>query len=77
MADSYRYRCGECGYRTPWGHQSQGERGIASHYEKRHPYLDPGGIVEYRQGSSGCGAGCLVAVGILVLLLVIAAATQH
>ncbi|MFG2269966.1 hypothetical protein ACGFNY_09350 [Streptomyces chartreusis] len=72
MADSYRYRCGECGHRTAWGGESQGEQAIETHYAHRHPHIAPGGVVEFRKGSSGCGSGCLIALGIVVLLLIIA-----
>ncbi|WP_369271307.1 hypothetical protein AB5J55_15845 [Streptomyces sp. R11] len=72
MAVSYRYRCGECGHRTPWGSESQGEHAMESHYARRHPHIAPGGMVEFRKGSSGGGAGCLIALGIVVLLLIIA-----
>jgi hypothetical protein len=72
MADSYRYRCGECGHHTVWGSQSQGEQAIETHYARKHPYVATGGIVEIRKGSSGVGSGCLIALGIVVLLLIIA-----
>jgi hypothetical protein len=76
MADSYRYRCGECGHHTSWGSESQGQRAIEAHYAQRHPHVATGGMVEFRQGASGCGSGCLIALGILVLLIVLAA-VQH
>lgn len=76
MADSYRHRCGECGHRTAWGSQWQGEQAIEAHYAARHPHVVPGGMVEFRQGASGCGPGCLIALGVLALFLLIAA-TQH
>jgi hypothetical protein len=73
MADSYRYRCGECGHRTGWGSESQGGQAIAAHYGRSHPHVDPGGVVEFRKGSSsGGGLGCLIALGIVVLLLIMA-----
>lgn len=72
MAGSYRHRCGECGHRTAWGSESQGEQAIETHYAHRHPHILPGGVVEFRKGSSGCGSGCLIALGIVVLLLIIA-----
>lgn len=72
MADSYRYRCGECGHRTGWGSESQGGEGIEAHYAQRHPHVPSGGMVEFRKGSSGGGSGCLIAVGIVFLLLLIA-----
>lgn len=72
MADSYRFRCGECGYRTAWGSESQGEVRIETHYSRSHPHTLTGGVVEVRKGSSGGGSGCLIALGIVVLLLIIA-----
>ncbi|GAA5053698.1 hypothetical protein [Streptomyces similanensis] len=73
MADSYRYRCGECGHHTAWGSESQGADAIEEHYGRSHPHVVPGGMVEFRKGSSsGCGSGCLIALGVLVLFLIIA-----
>ncbi|ALO98556.1 hypothetical protein SHL15_7551 [Streptomyces hygroscopicus subsp. limoneus] len=73
MADSYRYRCGECGHRTSWGSESQGEKAIEGHYRRSHPTVVPGGMVEFRKGSSGGGGGgCLLALVILVVILIIA-----
>lgn len=72
MADSYRYRCGECGHHTAWGSESQGGQAIEAHYGRSHPQVLPGGMVEFRKGSSGGGAGCLILLGIVVLLLFIA-----
>jgi hypothetical protein len=78
MADSYRYRCGECGHRTSWGRESQGQQAIEAHYAQRHPQVIPGGMAEFREGSAGCGcgSGCLMLLGIAVLLALIAA-VQH
>ncbi|MFF8995924.1 hypothetical protein ACF09H_39555 [Streptomyces sp. NPDC014983] len=53
MADSYRYRCGECGHRTCWGSESEGEKAIEKHYRHSQPAVVPGGMVEFRKGSSG------------------------
>ncbi|MFH9659644.1 hypothetical protein ACH4NF_17925 [Streptomyces sp. NPDC017248] len=72
MADGYRYRCGECGHRTAWGSESTGAKAIEAHYGRSHPRVVPGGTVEFRKGSSSGGAGCLIALGVLVLLLIIA-----
>ncbi|MFH8801244.1 hypothetical protein ACH4F6_16850 [Streptomyces sp. NPDC017936] len=72
MADSYRYRCGECGHRTAWGSESRGAEAIEAHYGRRHPNVLPGGMAEFRKGSSFDGSGCLLVLGVLVLLLVIA-----
>lgn len=75
MADSYRYRCGECGHRTAWGTQSRGGEGIEIHYARRHPNVALGGLTEFREGPSRSGTGCLIVLGILVLLLILA--SQH
>ena len=72
MADSYRYRCGECGHRTACASEFQGEQAIGAHYGRSHPHVVPGGMVEFRKGSSSGGSGCLIALGIVVLLLIIA-----
>ncbi|MBT2423287.1 hypothetical protein J7F01_05545 [Streptomyces sp. ISL-22] len=72
MADSYRYRCGECGHRTAWGSESRGEQAMGTHYARRHRHTAPGGMVEFRKGSSGSGAGCLIVLAFMVLLLIIA-----
>ncbi|MFE3826344.1 hypothetical protein [Streptomyces sp. NPDC059092] len=72
MADSYRYRCGECGHRTAWGSESQGAEAIESHYGRGHPHVVPGGMAEFRRGPSCGGSGCALALGVLVLLLIIA-----
>ncbi|RRQ72663.1 hypothetical protein CQW39_31625 [Streptomyces griseofuscus] len=47
MADSYR--CGECGHRTSWGSESEGQRAIEKHYRHDHPAVVPGGMVEFRR----------------------------
>ncbi|GAA1181270.1 hypothetical protein GCM10009654_43060 [Streptomyces hebeiensis] len=70
MADSYRYRCGECGHRTAWGSESRGAEAIGAHYGRSHPHVVPGGVVEFRKGSS-CGGGCLIALVTLALLLIV------
>ncbi|MEV7684994.1 hypothetical protein [Streptomyces bungoensis] len=73
MADSYRYRCGECGHHTAWGSESQGETAIEQHYGRSHPHVVPGGMVEFRKGASSGGcSGCLIALGVLVLFLILA-----
>ncbi|MBC3839488.1 hypothetical protein GXW82_02495 [Streptacidiphilus sp. 4-A2] len=80
MADTYRYRCGECGYKTPWGTEYTGSGSIVVHYQQRHPGLPAGGMVEVNSGAavaagkvtSGCATGCLVVVGLLILLAALA-----
>ncbi|GGK04546.1 hypothetical protein GCM10011583_40400 [Streptomyces camponoticapitis] len=73
MADSYRYRCGECGHRTAWGSESRGWHATEAHYDRRHPRVVPGGMVEFREGSSSGAGGCLIALGIMLLIMIIAA----
>jgi hypothetical protein len=71
---AYRYRCGECGFKTSWGTESQGQREQDSHYADRHPGLHPGGTVEVNgknpapENSGGC-LGCLAVLVLLFLLL--------
>ncbi|MEU7565601.1 hypothetical protein [Streptomyces fradiae] len=72
MADSYRYRCGECGHRTAWGGESRGAAAIEAHYHRSHPEVVPGGVVEFRRGSSCGGSGCLIVLAVVVVLLVLA-----
>ncbi|MFJ5229786.1 hypothetical protein ACIQBJ_07750 [Kitasatospora sp. NPDC088391] len=72
---AYRYRCGECGFKTSWGTESQGERDQVAHYADRHPGLYPGGTVETNTKNpegNGC-LGCLGALAVLFLLLMLAA----
>ena len=76
MAANYRYWCGECHYRTPWLTESQGADQQLEHYVRRHPGIEPGGRVEVRTGSGG-GVGCLALVGLLFLVLLLAATCQQ
>ncbi|MEV4615480.1 hypothetical protein AB0K43_23255 [Kitasatospora sp. NPDC049258] len=73
---AYRYRCGECGFKTSWGPESQGERAQIAHYAGRHPGLHPGGTVETNTKNPDGGGclGCLGALAVLFLLFVLAAA---
>ncbi|MGW2180875.1 hypothetical protein ACWCXX_22840 [Streptomyces sp. NPDC001732] len=73
---SYRFWCGECGFKTPWLSESQGEKRQLEHYEKQHPGILPGGHVEANRKDPE-GGGCLSVLGIIVLLLIIAAACQR
>ena len=75
MAANYRYWCGECHYRTPWLTESEGADQQDRHYAQRHPGIVPGGRVEVRR-SSGGGTGCLAVVGLLFLVLLLAATCQ-
>lgn len=69
---AYRYRCGECGFKTSWGTESQGERAQITHYTDRHPGLCPGGTVEANTKNPQGGSGCLGVLAVLFLLFVLA-----
>jgi hypothetical protein len=73
---AYRFWCGECGFKTPWLSESQGAERQLSHYEKQHPGIPPGGHVEANRKNPE-GGGCLQVLGIIVLLLIIAAACRR
>ncbi|MEV4612468.1 hypothetical protein AB0K43_07695 [Kitasatospora sp. NPDC049258] len=70
---AYRYWCGECGFRTAWLGESQGEQQQIEHYAKQHPGIPPGGQVETNRKRPDGGGGCLPAAGIILLLVVAAA----
>ncbi len=69
---AYRYWCGECGFKTSWGTESQGERQQIEHYAKHHQGIAPGGRVESNRRSPSGGTGCLVFIAVTVLLLLFA-----
>jgi hypothetical protein len=69
---AYRYRCGECGFKTSWGTESQGEQQQIAHYTNRHPGLAPGGQVETNTKNPGGGNGCFTFIVIAILLLFLA-----
>lgn len=73
---AYRYWCGECGAKTPWLSESQAEQQHIDHYARRHPEIDPGGHVEVNRKNPN-GLGCLQAVGIVILLLILAASCRR
>jgi hypothetical protein len=70
---AYRYWCGECGFRTAWLNESQGQERQIEHYARRHPGIDPGGHVEVNRRRPGAARGCAKALGLVVLLLILAA----
>ncbi len=70
---AYRYSCGECGFKTSWGTESQGERQQIDHYAARHPALAPGGSVEVNRKNPSGGSGCVAFFVIAVLLLLLVA----
>ncbi|WP_354644327.1 hypothetical protein [Kitasatospora camelliae] len=74
---AYRYRCGECGFKTGWLSESQGEQQQMEHYSKRHPGLLPGGLVETNHKDPSGGFGCAEVVGVLVVLLLLAASCRR
>ncbi|MEU2134259.1 hypothetical protein [Streptomyces sp. NPDC018352] len=77
----YRFWCGECGFKTPWLAESEGAQRQLDHYNKQHPGILAGGHVETKrrkpQGSRPSGLAFLQVAGILVLLLIIAAACRR
>jgi hypothetical protein len=70
---AYRYWCGECGFKTPWLSEAQGEQQQIEHYTKRHPGIPPGGHVEVNRRNPNGDGGCLRMTTMVVLLLLIAA----
>ncbi|MFF9345795.1 hypothetical protein [Streptomyces sp. NPDC014734] len=74
---AYRYWCGECGFKTPWLSESEGEQRQLDHYAQRHPGIPPGGHVEANRKNPEGGIGCVHVIGIIVLLLIIAAACSR
>ncbi|MEU6279937.1 hypothetical protein [Streptomyces sp. NPDC047028] len=73
----YRYWCGECGFRTAWLTQADGERQQIEHYAGKHPGTPPGGHVESARRNPDGGPGCLHLLAVVVLLLLIAAACHR
>ncbi|MFJ1707411.1 hypothetical protein [Kitasatospora sp. NPDC088346] len=74
---AYRYRCGECGFKTSWGTESQGERQQSAHYADRHTGLVPGGLVETNTKNPDGGNSCLTFVAVAILLLLLAASCHR
>ncbi|MFD5498493.1 hypothetical protein ACFWJS_02030 [Streptomyces sp. NPDC127061] len=74
---AYRFWCGECGFKTPWLAESEGEQRQLAHYTKQHPGIPAGGHVETNRKNPQGGLGCLQVTGILVLLLIVAAACRR
>ena len=77
---AYRYRCGECGFKTSWGTESQGAEQQIDHYADRHPTIVPGGQVETNSKSPSGGNGCLGCLGFIavaILLLMFTALSHH
>ncbi|MCX4729468.1 hypothetical protein [Streptomyces sp. NBC_01363] len=73
---AYRHWCGECGYKTGWLSESQSEEQQIEHYAKQHPGIPPGGSVEVNRKDPD-SLGCLPVLGILFLLLILAASCQR
>ncbi|MEV6208272.1 hypothetical protein [Kitasatospora sp. NPDC051914] len=74
---AYRYWCGECGFRTAWLGESEGERQQVEHYRRKHPGIPPGGHVEVDRKDPGGGLGCLRLVVVAVVLLALAASCRR
>jgi hypothetical protein len=75
---AYRNWCGECGFKSSWGAQSQSEQQLIEHYRVQHPGVLPGGQVETNQKNpAGGGLGCLPLIGIAFLVLLLAASCHH
>ncbi|MBB6171255.1 hypothetical protein HNR23_001315 [Nocardiopsis mwathae] len=72
---AYRYRCGECGFKTGWTTESEAEDRAIAHYADHHPELIPGGSVEINTKNPN-SLGCLPHLGILILLLIIASSCE-
>ncbi|WP_335937548.1 hypothetical protein [Streptomyces sp. PTD5-9] len=70
---AYRFWCGECGFKTPWVSESEGEQRQVDHYTRNHPGIPPGGHVEANRKNPESGGGCFAVIGIIVLVLMIAA----
>ncbi|MEE1767420.1 hypothetical protein PUR34_04310 [Streptomyces sp. JV185] len=74
---AYRFWCGECGFKTQWLAESEGAQRQLDHYVKQHPGIPAGGHVEANRKNPNGGIGFLQAAGIIVLLLIIAAACRR
>lgn len=72
----YRFWCGECGFRTPWGDEAEGRLELLRHCRRWHGGIAVGGHRETARGRAGGRAegrgGRLVAVGVVLLLVVLA-----
>ncbi len=67
----YRAHCGECGYTSSWLAESHAQDVVVSHYQAKHPGIEPGGAVQIKKGNPegiGWGGGCLIIVVLLILL---------
>jgi hypothetical protein len=74
---AYRYLCGECGFKTSWGTESQGGQQQIAHYTSHHPGLAPGGQVETNAKNPSGGNGCFAFIAIAILLLVLASSCHR
>lgn len=66
---AYRYRCGECGFRTSWTTRSEAEDRAVAHCTDRHPGLLPGSGFEVNTRNPRA-VGCLLMLAVLFLLLI-------
>ncbi|SFS66249.1 hypothetical protein [Saccharopolyspora flava] len=76
MSARYRYRCGECPFRTPWTSASQAAERRTRHCARHHPDLPPSGRVERRRPPFE-GLPTLVLVATLLLLLPVLVLCAH
>ncbi|MFJ6017080.1 hypothetical protein [Streptomyces sp. NPDC092952] len=74
---AFRFWCGECGFKTAWLAESEGAQRQLEHYAKHHPGIPAGGHVETNRKNPERNSGCLRAVGVLVLLLILTAAYRY
>ncbi|MEK8143423.1 hypothetical protein NKH18_18835 [Streptomyces sp. M10(2022)] len=72
---AYRYWCGDCGFKTSWGPESQGAEQHLKHYASRHP-VSTWGQVEINSRNPR-GIGCAQIAGLIILLLIIVASCQR
>jgi hypothetical protein len=73
VAVRYRFWCGECGFRTPWGDEAEGRLALVRHCRRWHAGVAVGGQRERARGRTDGWGGCLPAL-CAVLLLVVALA---
>ncbi|MFD9408094.1 hypothetical protein ACFWBN_13905 [Streptomyces sp. NPDC059989] len=73
---AYRHWCGECSHKTAWLSESESEQQLIEHYAKQHPGVLPGGSFEVNKKDPN-GLGCLPMLGILFVLLLLAAQCQR
>ncbi|NML51186.1 hypothetical protein HHL19_14010 [Streptomyces sp. R302] len=81
----FEYACGECDYLTGWKRESEAIELLGAHYRAEHPGCVLGGTGRARYASSsvepessgGGGLGCAAWVGIVILLVLVAAMCEQ